>query len=202
MNSSDLFCTEGIILHMVPYQNYDQILTIFTLHQGVIKLFCKKGKVQWQRYTPLMKVEVTYREKKSELFACEEIALLQSYLNLRNHLIHLQTGCELIKTIYSSQVIGKEASLLYQLLAYYLDKIPDVRDPLALVASFKLKMLQHEGLLRIDRYMQQYYKLGDEELDLLMVLAYNQSYRLLADLTLPPNFKDKVDRIFLKNIRH
>src|SRR4051812_11420520 len=100
--NSELNKAEGIILHAVPYGNYDQILTVFTKDQGVIKLFCKKGKIGGRRFTPLVKIECIFREGKSELHSCEEIFILDSYLHLRNRLIDLEAGCHLIQSVYKS----------------------------------------------------------------------------------------------------
>lgn len=192
--------TEGIILQNTPYRNDDQILTLFTADQGLLKLFCNKSNSRGQRYTPLMKVEIVYREKKSEIFACEEISLLQSNLQLRNELSHLQVGCEMIRAINKSQVVGRSAPLLYQLMVYYLDKISHVEDPWILDASFKLKILNHEGLLAVGFQSLDRNRFTTDEADLLFVLAYTQSYQQLAQMTLPIHLKAEINSFFLEEI--
>lgn len=193
-------CVEGIILHTVPYGNDDQILTLFTSDSGVIKLFCKRGKKKWHRYTPLMLVEVTCREKKSELLACEEIHLIQSYSNLRNEFSRLQAGCDLIRAIYVSQLMGKSAPLLYQLLIYYLDKLADVCHPELLVASFRLKVLKHEGVLALGSVVSGF---SLSESEVLRSLALSQSYQQLLETNLSKELSKKIEGFFehqLKNI--
>ena len=192
---------EGIILHMVPYRNYDQILTVFTENQGVIKLFCKKERTPWHRFTPLTKIECVYREGKSELCPCEDISLLDSYLSLRNHLVHLEAGCHLIQSIYKSQLLDREAAPLYQLLIYYLDRIPELSDPYLLVISFKLKILQYEGLLNLSVSNSQL-STDQYELDQLHVLAYGRSYRDISQLTVSDELKAKIDAFFLAMNSH
>ncbi|MBA3721370.1 MAG: DNA repair protein RecO [Parachlamydiaceae bacterium] len=202
MNSSDLKCTEGIILHMIPYQNYDQILTVFTPEEGVLKFFCKKAKTKSQRFSPLTKVEVIYKEKNSELYACEEITPLQTYHNLRTNFSHLQVGCELVRAIHTSQFVGKAAPLLYQLLMYYLEKIPLVKDPYTLSAGFKLKILKHEGVLNDDPQSYHLKLFSMDELALLDILTHGQSYQQLSQLSIPVGFNDKIEKIFQSMIRN
>lgn len=193
-------CTEGVILHAVSYQNYDQILTLFTPEKGILKIFCKKGKKQWQRHTPLTKVEVTYREKKTEICACEEIRSVDSYLSLRKQFEHLEAACELLQTIYHSQWVGKAAPLIYHLMIYYLDKTPQVVDPKLLVASFKLKVLKHEGVLNFNLDSWQFGQFSEFERDLIRVLAYSQSFVQLTQLVLPADFKEKINTFFKNQI--
>jgi DNA repair protein RecO (recombination protein O) len=44
--------------------------------------------------------------------------------------------------------MGKSAPQLYSLLCYYLKKIPQMANPWLLAASFRLKLLKHDGLAR------------------------------------------------------
>lgn len=186
--------TEGIILNVIPYQNFDQILTLFTPERGLLKFFCKKSKTKSQRFAPLTKVEVIYIEKKSELFVCEEINPIQSYLNLRNNLSHLQASCDLLRDVYSTQFVDKPAPLLYQLLNFYLDKISVIQDPYVLSLSFKLKILKHEGIF--DWEANSYTEFAPEEIELLNLLAHTQSYQPLSQVVLPNNFREKVEKLF------
>jgi DNA repair protein RecO len=201
MDSTGPQCAEGIILHMIPYRNYDQIVTVFTKDRGILKLFCKKGKTQSHRYTPLTKVEFVYIEKQSELCQCEEISPVQSYLYLRNHLIHLEAGCRLIHAIHQSQWVGREAPLLYDLLTYYLDKIPELNDPFILVASFRLKILSHDGLLNLNPSGQYPPEFDEEEIIQLQILAYGQSYKELAQQVLSEETKAKIEAFFFSKLK-
>lgn len=200
MTASESRSSEGIILHTVPYRNYDQIMTVFTEDRGVIKLFCKKGASQSRRYTPLTKVEFAYRERVSELWSCEELSLLDSYLSLRNRFAHLEAGCRLIQAVYKSQGIGKEAPLLYRLLLYYLDKIPEPEDPFVLVASFKLKLLVHEGLFNLDAPGESLSEFTEQEIEHMHILAYGQSYAELCRRALSEECKSKIDTFFLQKL--
>ncbi len=106
----------------------------------------------------------------------------------------------MIQAINKSQVVGRSAPLLYQLMVYYLDKISFVEDPWILDASFKLKILNHEGLLSLDFPSLERNRFKPDEVDLLIVLAYTQSYQQLAQMTLPIHLKGEIDRFFLEEI--
>lgn len=145
--------TEGIILQMVPFRDHDQILTLFTHHVGILKLFFK-GNSNIQRklqgpYAPFTVVEVIYREKNHELMSCHEISVIQSNYFLRQNLTFLEVAGDLLKIVQVSQINGKSAPLLYQLLRDYISRIPQMPDPWVLTLSFRLKVLKHEGLLSL-----------------------------------------------------
>lgn len=143
--------TEGIILRTIPFRDYDQIITLFTPHVGILKVLYKGGRSQRRgaqgSCLPLTQVEVVYREKKGEIFACQEITLMNSFAFLRKELPHLQAACELLQVVLASQLTGKAAPALYALLCFYLEKIPCTLNPWTLTTSFRLKLLRYEGLI-------------------------------------------------------
>ncbi len=194
----ELKCTEGIILRTTRFRDHDQILTLFTLDQGILKLFYKGVKKKRQArglYMPLTHVEIIYKEKTSEIFACENILLLQSYLSLREQLCRLEASCDFLQALQLSQCIGKAAPQLYHLLIYYLGKLPSVLDPWVLATSFRLKILKHEGLLAFIP-LSKTGRFNEEELKLVEHLALCRSYNQLAQQILPLGFKLKVKSLF------
>ena len=196
MSLTELQCTEGIIIRAAAFSNYDQILTLFTPDQGILKLMYKGSKNKWQKYHPLMQVECVYKEKRSEIFACEEISAIQLYLPLRLQYAYLQVACDMLKAIEMSQMMGKSAPVLYQLLLFYLNKIHLVADPWVLATSFKAKVLRYEGLFQMEALEQDIRYFKQEEQELLEALCYCQSYQPLAQILLPTDFKAKVDTLF------
>lgn len=143
--------TEGIILRVIPFRDYDQILSIFTSEAGLIKVLYKgsrgKRKKAQNFCMPLTKVEVIYREKNGEIFSCHEMNLIESFSFLRKELLFLEVACDLLQVIQNSQFLGKAAPQLYALLCFYLKKIPQTPCPWILSASFRLKLLKHDGLI-------------------------------------------------------
>lgn len=83
--------TEGVILRSIQYRDYDQILSLLTPDVGLIKILLKGGYRKQQRgrglCMPLSRVEVAYREKRSEIFECHEITPLDSFPLLRKELL-------------------------------------------------------------------------------------------------------------------
>jgi DNA repair protein RecO (recombination protein O) len=148
------FKTEGVVINAIPFRNYDCILTLFTPIDGLIKLFyrgaysSKKGSGSGTT-NPLSIVEIVYTKGRGDLYSCIEISVINHHLGLRNHLPTLEAACEMLKCISATQMPGKIAPDLYQLLLIYLGKLPQMENPQTLITSFRLKLLRYEGLLAL-----------------------------------------------------
>lgn len=151
MSTHSFQTSQGIILQVIPFRDYDQIITLFTPDRGVLKVVFNGSRSKRQAVQgiclPLTLVECTYQEKNSELFKCQEMQLVDANHQLRQGLACLEAACEMLQIIRFSQLVGKPAPLLYQLLIYYLKHLPQAPDPVSLIASFKLKILLHDGLV-------------------------------------------------------
>ncbi|MFQ5728946.1 MAG: DNA repair protein RecO [Waddliaceae bacterium] len=219
--------TEGIILHTLDFQDYDQILTVFSIDQGIVKFFLQGTRNSRHKKgigtTPLTVGEYIYRKGKSDLFYCREISVINQHLGLRKNLAALETACDLIQTVQKSQFPGKPAPALYQLLVRYLDSIPLFSSPEILGASFRLKLLRHDGhlgitsqcsacgtplsalyLVRGESFCKEHatgnvYFFSEEEADLLNRLAYCRTISELY-LPLPPAFNKRIKELFTEVI--
>lgn len=217
---------EGIILRVIPFGDYDQIVSLFTEEVGVIKLFFKGCRSKRDGLPgvcmPLTYVQVVYRERqKSELVSCHEMTLVEPYRFLKQDLTHLETACELLKMVEATQLPGKPAPRLFALLLYFLARLPECVDPAVLVYSFRLKLLKHEGELAFPLscsvcqveitaplyYVQEEcfcslhvqsgaFSLADDELRLIEHLATSQSFSSLATLMLSQELKGKISYFF------
>lgn len=217
--------TEGIILNTISYRDYDQILTLFTAHAGLIKLMCygsRSQKSKWRGLClPLTRLEVVYQEKKGEIFVCRDLTLVDAHLWLKEEFNQLEAACDLLHTLNCSQMLGKEAPRLYALLLAYLKKIPYIADPWILAISFRLKLLKHEGMLSCPFVCQEcgqsiwteayWSRLGmhcvfhlplaahrwnSQELGLIYQLVSCQHYKELSGLALPTGFRAKIHKFF------
>lgn len=143
--------TEGVILQVIPFQENDRILTFFSPDQGIGKLLMKGAQRSRNRaaFAPLTKGDFVYKSNGSELLLCQEATPIEQYLPLRESLERIEAACDLLHAIQKSQMPGKPAPELYALLVRYLEAMTAGKDCLLLVASFRLKVLKHEGLLRI-----------------------------------------------------
>ncbi|MFI0435446.1 MAG: DNA repair protein RecO [Parachlamydiaceae bacterium] len=147
-----IYSTEGIVLKVIPYKEYDQMISIFTPESGLIKVFHRGSRAQRKSgkgaCIPLTKVEVAYREGRGDLFSSYGVSVLESFSSLRKNYTFLEVGCDLLCAILDSQLIGRRAPTLYALLFAYLQRIPQTENPWILAASFRLKLLKHDGLMR------------------------------------------------------
>lgn len=141
--------TEGIVLHIIPYKDYDQIVTLLTLEHGLISIiaFGSRRQKSQIKLTPLLQGEFILRKGKNALYICEEISVISYHLEIRDQLNSLTTASEFISAIRSSQLAEKPVPALYQLLIFYLKKLSRVEDHTTLCANFLIKVLLHEGLL-------------------------------------------------------
>ncbi len=146
---------EGIVLHTLKYGDYDQILTIFTREEGLIKLFVKgayRSKSKSSFTTPLTQAEFTYVKRQSTLFVCLEKSIINYHLKLRESLPVLEGACALVNILTTSQRELKPAPLLYELFVCYLERLPQTMKIMNLVMSFQFKLLRHEGLFGLTPY--------------------------------------------------
>jgi DNA repair protein RecO (recombination protein O) len=229
MISSPFQSAEGIILKVIPFRDYDQILVIFTQEAGLIKVLTKKNRSKKgakDRYMPLTKVEVIYQEKQGEIFNCQEVAILDIYRNLRTELSHLQVACDLLQILYQTQLLGKPAPQLFALVEFFLKKIPQTKFPDILTLSFRLKLLKHEGILTsplvcsvcVDALntLAFFYKgewfcpkhypfnssaLDEKELKIFYHLLDSKHYQDLAEMSIFPQTKIKIEKYFKESMQ-
>lgn len=217
--------TKGIILRVIPFRDYDQILTIFTFEAGLIKVLYKGSRSKRRGVQgicmPLTVVEIVYREKKGEIFSCHEMGLIEAYHDLRQELKSLEVACDLLQVVASSQLVCKPAPQLYDLLCFYLHKIPQIGDPWTLAVSFRLKLLKYEGLIAFpftceacqrplvdeaylreeewrcaDHCMRGSSHWSETELQQLYQMTNCLSYREIADIRLSCELKQAMMRFF------
>ena len=142
---------QGIILRSIDFRDRQKILTIFSKENGVISMIVKdlsKNKSYLQAHTsPLIEVEFSYEQKRSDLVKCVEIKTIDPHFSLREKYASLALALEITEVIYRSQLPGKPSPMLYRLLSSYLKQIAKFDSLLSVKASFYLKLLKHEGLL-------------------------------------------------------
>lgn len=190
--------TQGIIVRAVPYQDYHRIITLFTPDKGLLSLFVKGAfkKGSGSSSTPLATVEVTYQEKTSGLHSCQEIDPLDMRLAIRQNLPTLEAACHMLRTVQQSQAPEKPAPLLYQLLLFYLGKLPHTPCPPVLSTSFLLKTLRHEGLLTFPFTLPPNISFDETEHALTTVLALCDTHSQLIPLEVSPAYQNKIERLF------
>ncbi|MBS4169132.1 DNA repair protein RecO [Parachlamydia sp. AcF125] len=141
------FRVEGLILKTVPYGEGHHILNVFSKENGLIALFAKKRKkVSPSLLSPLVQAEFVIRQGKGELYPCEEISPLASFLKIRERIETLEAAFQILNALLASQYPHKPAPHLYLLLIRYLHALPHSLNANSLATSFLLKTLRHEGV--------------------------------------------------------
>jgi DNA repair protein RecO (recombination protein O) len=222
--------SEGVILKVIDFHDYDQIMTVFTPERGIVKWIYKKGRPTsakpQTKISPLVRAEFLYTESKGDIWKCREISIINNYFKLREDYAWLETAGQLIQWILSSQCEHKPAPKLYRLLIAYLEKIPFATNRYALEISFLVYLLKHEGLINFDLYcslcqrplQSLYMARGDHfcsvhaPLDALffdedetlawMQIAACQSFSELNKLTIPETLSTKACHLFQNLINH
>ncbi len=143
------FRTVGIILHSANFSDWDRIITVFTKELGVVKFFFKGGNSQKRKkgasLDSLTRAEFVYSQGKSDFLTLFEIAVLDHNTQFRENFELLTCAFDIGRAISISQLPGKPAPNLYHLLLHFLYSLPKYSDFKATSASFKLKLLRHDG---------------------------------------------------------
>lgn len=220
--------TEGIVLRSQDFKERHRIITLFT-PQGLISLIVKSISRKNTRLlsltTPFCHAEYHYRRGNSELLRFHDGTILDDHFNLRQSLSSLQTAGALANAILTSQLPDKPSPALFVLYKSYHKQVPCFPNPAALLASFYLKLLKHEGLLTVTSHCAsceeapacQLYN-GESlcgrhntqgamqflpaEWKLLLSLDNAQQFSALRSLTLPPPLSQKIGTLFLSRLSH
>ncbi len=188
------YLSSGIILHAFDFRDFDQIVTVFTENEGLVKFIVKKGNLlkKGLKSSPLTKGEFLYTIGKSELYPLQEISIKEHYLDLRKNYTHLNVACECLKSILETQMLHKPAPALYTLLNAYLGKITSFSNFNALEASFRLKILMHEGILDLSSDSV----FSSEEMFTLQELVSASSFASLDALSVSNDLNLKIKHFF------
>jgi len=140
----------GIILHHLPYKDYDLIFTALTKELGLVKFILSRGNSYKSRkgiaINPFIEGEIIYTEKNSGLHKCHEVSPIHYNLQLRENFIWLKTASEITQLLQKTQIESKPSPLLYDLTVLYLKNIPQFPCLTNLKLSFLVKLIRHEGI--------------------------------------------------------
>lgn len=144
---------EAIVLHTIPFQDSHQISTLFTREMGLCKVIGSFSRLPknalFGTLTPLNHIEVIFRPSKSDLLKIETASLLNAYTSIRKDYDLLHNACGILNALVKFQFPHKPAPILFELLKSYLSLIANSKSSEAILASFQLKLLRHEGLLSV-----------------------------------------------------
>lgn len=216
--------TQGIILRATAFKEKDYILTVLSPDHGLMKIYqSRKGKKTGNHYalsTPLTCAEFLFSRGRGNLLRFQDGSVLEEHLALRKSLPHLEAACEMVNKILEIQWPGKPSPELFQLLLYFLKRLPDAEDPRPLLQSFLLKTLRLEGLLSLQplcshcgeendklflaegqsfcqAHRPDYHlDFSEEESQVLLVLAWSRSLQDLLAAPYLPDLDQKISALF------
>lgn len=195
--------TQGLITHALTFKEYDRIITLFTPNDGLIKVVIKGAFSQKQSQgattTPLTRIELNCVRRQSELYSGSDIEVVDSNFALRSNLKTLESACDMLQTVTATQQPGKAAPDLYKLLGVYLQRLPQAEYPSTVAASFKLKLLRHEGLLELPSMPTTTFP--KEVHDLVLALAFSLDFGLIASLELTKEAAAKITSLYESALR-
>ena len=213
--------TPGILLQCIPYLGKKHILKVFTLEEGLVSLMAKSTHSS-ALTSPFCIAEWVYEKRQSELCSLKDGSVVEALLSLRQRYDTLTAAGSIAKDLILSQLPFKRNSDLYHLAAAYLQKLPTFAHPEILAASFRLKLLLHEGLLSLQEqccqcelparhlFQGESYCLNhgptpgtsfeEEEWQQLIVLGFARQFSLLQNLNLVP--KEKIEILLKERLAH
>jgi len=139
---------EGILLQAIPYLGSHRILKVFTPDAGLLTLMAKYVNMKKAAHTtPFCRAEWVYRKSAGEMHPLKDATLLDPLHQLRTSYDILFSAGSIAGDLLRSQLPHRSSQGLYKLLLACLQHLP--RSPAAIAQSFRLKLLQFEGLLRL-----------------------------------------------------
>ncbi len=208
--------TEGILLRSTPYMNRKQILTVFTIETGLVSLITSPPNIP----APFCIGEWVYKKGRKDLHFLRDMTLLNPLMELRQEEASLFTAGRIAQALL--RWAGPPDPKLYQLCKAYFLQIHRFTDPEALLASFRLKLLQHEGLLALNRTCSQCLEptralafgecfcqshmppasipLALEELELFFALSQIGRFSQLQGISIPEEHLKKIELEFSRHL--
>lgn len=208
--------TPGLLLQAIPYLGKQHILKVFTLEDGLVTLMAKSG------HSPFYIAEWVYRKKRSDIYTLQDSSLLDGLLDLRQNYETLCAAGRIAQDLLHSQLPCKKNTDLYALVCSYFKKLSTFSRPEVLVASFRMKLLLHDGLLSIQEtcttckenachlFQGESYCLTHgptpglsfdaDEWKQLLILSFARQFSLLQSLESLP--MEKIERLFKERLVH
>lgn len=167
-----------MLLQSIPYLGKKKILKIFTPEHGLISLF-----TQSTALSPFCLAEWVFRKSPKEIQSLQDATLIDPLLSLRDNYSTLSAAGSIAQDLLRTQLPNKRAPELFDLTLFYLKNLPLNSDLLA--ASFRLKLLLHEGLLSPDPDPI----FSPAEWDQVHTLAFSRSLTAIQSVQAAPHSK-------------
>jgi len=187
--------TEGLLLQAIPYLGHQKILKVFTPETGLLSFIVKQKKLS--QLSPFLVAEWVYRNGKEDIHLLKDLTLLNDLLDLRESYKILSLAGQMAKDLLRSQFPAKQGKDLYQLTLAYLEKLPTFSQPETLAASFRLKLLLHEGLFSESAEKP----FSSAEWKIVRTCATTRRFSLLETVHVSSSLSEKIEIFFLESLR-
>ncbi len=209
--------TEGLLLQAIPYLGNCKILKVLTCEEGLISLMAKKKSLH-PFTNPFLIAEWVYTKGKKEIHTLTDASLCHDFSNLRKNYSLISAAGRIAQDLLKSQYLEKRGKGPYVLAISFFHKLPESLCYSAMIASFRLKLLLHEGLLAIqDRCshcdnLPLYLSDGEsccpmhasahslvfspDEWALLHSLAFARQFQTLQNMNLEKKLEEKIEQLF------
>lgn len=213
--------TPGLLLQAIPYLGRQRILKVFTPENGLVSLFAKAS-ISSAFSAPFCIAEWVYKKGTKEIHSLKDASLIDSLLELKKDYTTLSAAGSIAQDLLRSQLPGKKGTGLYELALACFKKLPAFSKPEILAASFRIKLLLHEGLLSLQNecarcghpafhlHQGESYCLSHalfpghtfslNEWESLQVLAYSRQFSQLQSLLTAP--LSQIEQLFRERISH
>lgn len=210
--------TEGLLLQAIPYLGDCKILKVLTASDGLVSLMAKKKSLH-SLTNPFLIAEWVYAKGKGEIHALKDASLCHDFSHLRANYSMISAAGILAQDLLKSQHPEKNGKGPYALAVSFFQKLPESLSYSAMIASFRLKLLLHDGLLGLENQCAHcteapLFLSGGESLcknhagaysipfskdewEKLCHLAFARQFTLLQKTTLEKQLEGKIEQIFL-----
>ncbi len=182
---------EGLLLQAIPYLGKQKILKILTPTSGLLTVMSKKKECE-NLTTPFLIAEWVIRRRNGEIHSLIDATLLNEMADLRKNYESIKTAGLMAQNLLKSQFPEKPGSGPYNLACAYLQKI--ALNPETLLASFRLKLLLHDGHLGEEEFPIPF---SSEEKEILHQLTFVRQFHSLQSLKIDKHMQEKIEQLFL-----
>lgn len=127
----------------------NQIISTFFTPNGKLKAFSFNTRYNMASLEPFYEIELGIEKSLYGSYFVKDIKPLFFNHEIRKNLKKLLLASKLTKAINHSQFEEKPSPLLYDLFLAYLKKASSFENKSALLASFYLKILSHDGMIKV-----------------------------------------------------
>lgn len=182
---------EGLLLQSTSYLGSQKILKILTPSDGLITVMAKKKALE-ALCSPFLIAEWVYRIGKGEIHTLKDATLIHDLSELRKTYAVISVAGQIAQDLLKSQWPEKPGSGPYLLAVAFLQKLGSFPNPETFLASFRLKLLLHDGLLGEDLPLP----FSDLERDVIHELTCVRQFSLLQGRQLDKTLQEKIAQLF------